>query len=58
MTELSRASEIAPVSIRMGDIGILISAGLVAIALVALIGIYSNPANIAPSDPVATSFFP
>jgi hypothetical protein len=58
MTELARASETAPVSIRTGDIRILISAGLVALSLVALIGIYANPANVAPADPVATSFFP
>jgi hypothetical protein len=57
MTELSNA-DIAPASIRMNDLSILLSAGLVAIMLVILIGIYSNPANVAPSDPVATSFYP
>jgi hypothetical protein len=58
MTDVSHVSAIVPAPVKSRDISILISAGLIAIGLCIVVAIYSNPANIAPSDPVPVSFFP
>jgi hypothetical protein len=58
MADVSHASAIVPAPVKSKDIPILISAGLIAVGLFIVVAIYSNPANIAPSDPVPVSFFP
>jgi hypothetical protein len=58
MTDVSHVSDIAPASLKSKDIAILLSAALVAVGLFIVVAIYSNPANITPSDPVASSFYP
>jgi hypothetical protein len=58
MADVSHVSGIVSAPVKSRDIPILIAAGLIAVGLCVVIAIYSNPANIAPSDPVPVSFFP
>jgi len=58
MTNVSHVSAIVPAPVKSRDIPILLSVGLIAVGIFIVVAIYSNPANIAPSDPVAASFFP
>jgi hypothetical protein len=54
----SHRSSTIPAPTKSIDIPILLSAALVAVGLCVVVAIYSDPAKIAPADPVAASFYP
>jgi hypothetical protein len=58
MADVSHVSATVPAPAKSRDVPILISAALIGLGLCVVVAIYSNPANIAPSDPVPVSFFP
>ncbi len=58
MSELAHVSTAQNGQVRSYDWTILATVAILAIALCLLVAIYTDPANIAPADPVATSFYP
>jgi hypothetical protein len=58
MSDLAQVSNSSAESCKSHDLAIMAVSGLLAVALCFVIALYSNPSNIAPSDPVPISFYP
>jgi hypothetical protein len=58
MSDLVHASTPQRAKIRSHDLTIIAVYTVFALAMCFVVALYSDPANIAPSDPAAISFYP